>query len=73
MGYDDAFEAYADWIDNTDADTLFDMHLLHTAPEYCPKCECNQVVYDDVIEGSCDIMRECDKCNHQWRVKKEDQ
>ena len=73
MSYTDAWQAEADWRDNTDADTLFDMHLLHTAPEHCPKCDCNQIVYDDVIEGSTDIMRECDACQHQWRVKKADQ
>lgn len=73
MSYEDPTHAYQDWFDSTDADALFEMGLLHTSPEYCPNCECNQVVYYDVIEGSTDIMRECDRCNHQWRVKKEDQ
>ena len=72
MSYHDAWQAEADWFDSTDADTLFDMHLLRTAPEYCPECKCNQIVYDDPIEGSTDIMRECRR-GHQWRVKKEDQ
>ena len=73
MSYHDAWQAEADWRSSTDADTLFDMHLLPVAPEYCPKCDCNQVVYDDPIKDSTDIMRECDCCGHQWRVKQADQ
>ena len=68
MSYEDPTHAYQDWLDNTDAVTLFEMGLLHTAPEYCLNCEIEQVVYDEPIEDSTDILRTCEACEHQWRI-----
>lgn len=71
MSYEDPTHAYQDWLDNIDTVALFEMGLLHTAPEYCPNCEIEQVVYDEPIEGSDDLLRTCDYCEHQWRISEE--
>ena len=73
MSYTDAWQAEADWRDNTDATTLFEMGLLPDPGEYCPECEMPRPVCEDAIEGSTDILRICDSCEHEWRVSKKDQ
>lgn len=68
MSYDDAHHAEADYLSNIDATTLFEWGLLPDPGEYCPHCEMTRPVSEDVIEGSTDILRICDECEHQWRV-----
>lgn len=73
MSYDDVYQAEADWRANTDATTLFEMGLLPDPGEYCECCEMTRTVTDEPIDDSTNIMRTCDECEHEWRVKKEDQ
>lgn len=73
MSYEDAWQAEAEYLSNIDATTLFEWGLLPDPGEFCEKCDMTRPVCEDVIEGSTDILRECDSCGHQWRVPKEDQ
>ena len=72
MSYHDAWQAEGDWRDNTDATTLFEMGLIPDPGEYCPQCKMTREVSEAPIEGSTDIMRTCDHCEHEWRVVEPD-
>ena len=73
MSYEDAWQAEADYLSNIDATTLFEWGLIPNPGEFCEKCDMTREVSEEPIDDSTDILRECDECGHQWRVKKEDQ
>ena len=73
MSYHDAWQAYADWIDSTDADYLRHEGIVDGDLWYCPKCEQNTFIYEDAIEGSTKIIRGCQRCDHQIIVEDGDQ
>ena len=73
MSYHDAWQAYGDWIDSTDADYLKHEGIQDGDIWDCPECEMPTFIYEEAIEGSNNIIegssnniiRGCQRCDHQ--------
>ena len=65
MSYHDAWQAYRDWLDSTDAVYLKHEGIVEGDIWYCPKCERDTFIYEEPIEGSTKIIRGCQRCDHQ--------